>query len=107
LGLDFCGKTPYNDGKLEPNLLSEDTMTAKHACAECRAAYDENARNADGQPVEPDEATAKVSHPHPDHPNLRVTKWVCDDHLTMLMDDYGEDVRIEAQPASRRTPSDD
>jgi hypothetical protein len=36
-----------------------------------------------------------VSHPNPDHPNLRVRKWVCTDHYDMLCNDYGKDVRME------------
>lgn len=61
-------------------------VTKVRICAECRAGYDDNSDEGVG----PAEATVKVSHPHPDHPNLRVTKWVCDDHWTMLCDDHGE-----------------
>lgn len=52
-------------------------------CSECRNGeiYDEP-------------AVALVSHPADYHPNLKVRKWVCVEHLTMLKEDYGSDLRV-------------
>jgi len=55
-------------------------------CAECQ--------NGDHEVNEV--AVVLVSHPNPDYPNLRVRKWVCDEHYGMLADDYGHDLRTEA-----------
>jgi hypothetical protein len=57
---------------------------ASHECAECRA----------GDHEFPEPAVALVSHPNPDHPNLKIRKWVCGDHLMMLYDDYGIELKI-------------
>jgi hypothetical protein len=52
-------------------------------CSECLA----------GETTE--RASHLVSHPNPDHPNLRTKKWVCPDHYLMLLLDYGDaDLRI-------------
>ncbi len=36
-----------------------------------------------------------VELPNLNHPNLKIQKWVCNDHYTMLADDYPE-IRIIA-----------
>ena len=58
-------------------------------CAECRA----------GDHEHNEIAVYLVSHPNPDHPGLRVRKWVCAEHYDMLCDDYGKDVRMEQYSA--------
>lgn len=58
-------------------------MSKSRECSECAAG--ENY----GEP-----ADLKIRHPHPDRPNLRVTKLVCDGHYTMLCDDYGDEVEV-------------
>lgn len=35
-------------------------------------------------------AVMLVEHPNPNHRNLMIRKWVCEDHYFMLADDYPE-----------------
>jgi hypothetical protein len=51
-------------------------------CSECEA----------GEIYAP--AVLKVQHPNENYPNLRVTKWICEHHLTMLGDDWGDDCKV-------------
>ena len=75
-----------------PGQKVDETAWAKYqkiepkypVCAECRA----------GDHDQPEPAIALISHPNPDHPNLRVRKWVCEEHLTMLADDFQADLTM-------------
>jgi hypothetical protein len=65
-----------------------DRRAGDHRCGECVKAE----RIESGEP-----AHVKVSYPNDQHPGLRTQVWVCDEHFTMLADDYGKDLRIEVR----------
>jgi hypothetical protein len=57
---------------------------AQHKCHECLS----------GDYGEPEPTVALVSIPNDSHPGLLTKMWVCQEHLTALRDDYGDDLRI-------------
>lgn len=57
---------------------------AQHKCHECLS----------GDYGEPEPTVALVSVPNDPHPNLVRKLWVCREHLIVLRDDYGDDLRI-------------
>ncbi len=57
-------------------------MTPGPICVEC----------FHGEITEP--ATCLVIHPNPDESRLSVRKWVCDEHLAMLAEDYGDELTV-------------
>jgi len=53
-----------------------------HLCSECAA----------GELTTP--ATVLVAHPNYQFGGLRTKKWVCAEHVDLLADDWGDDLRI-------------
>jgi len=77
----------YEFGSREQAALAlEEEFGPPHTgpfCSECEAG------EIYGEP-----AVVKVRHPNENYLNLRVTKWICEGHLTMLTDDWGDDCKV-------------